>query len=63
MIERRYISVPERWGKDEELIAIPVGQKGHATVFGVSKCRAILKHIKDIEQFVADMEDRKHANP
>lgn len=61
--ERRYIAVPERWGEHGELLAIPVGQKGQATIFGVSKCRAIIKHIKDIEKFVEDREDERHANP
>jgi hypothetical protein len=59
--ERRYISVPERWGEDENLLAIPVGEKGQAMILGVSKCRAIVKHIQDIELFVKDQEDKRHA--
>jgi len=61
-VERRYISVPERWGEHGELIAIPVGQKGQAAIFGVSKCRAIIKHIKDIEKFVEEQENKRHAS-
>ncbi len=60
--EQRYISVPQRWGKDGYILAIPCGSDGTPMYFGITKARAIIKYIKDIEQYVEDLEDERRQH-
>lgn len=50
--ERRFISVPERWGVEEELLAIPYGVKGQPMVIGLTRAKAIVRWIEEIQSFV-----------
>jgi hypothetical protein len=59
--DKRSIVVPERWWGGE-ILAIPVGASGIPMTLGVTKARAIIKYIKDIEKFVEDVEDDRRAN-
>lgn len=59
--ERRYISVPERWGENEELLAIPYGMKGQAMVIGLTRAKAIVRWIEEIQSFVEASDNKRHG--
>jgi hypothetical protein len=57
--QKRFITEPEMGEfKGNGTLSIPVGKEGEAFTFGYMKAKAILKYVKDIEQFVAE-SDRK----
>lgn len=52
---KRTISKPEIGEfKGNKTLSIPVGKEGEAFTFGYHKARAILTHIKSIEEFVEE---------
>jgi hypothetical protein len=58
--QKKQITVPSRTEfKGNPMIEIPVGKDGEAWGFGLNKARAILKYMKDIEKFVADVEQSR----
>jgi hypothetical protein len=54
---KRTITQPEIGEfKGNKTLSIPAGEKGEAFTFGYQKAKAILIHLKAIEQFVNDSE-------
>ena len=58
--EDEFISAPVRsvW-KGNTFIKIPVGREGKAWGFGLAKAKAILEHIKFIEDYVRETEQKR----
>ena len=52
------ISVPERREYDgNPVLLLPVGHTGTPLTLGVAKCRAILRYLPEIEDFVNTVEE------